>query len=161
MSPFSFILSFAIFTIGAMALLVARDAIHIDDLERYDEFMKTISGNGILNLYPENQVIKLDIHEHPSNEIVRSADFKPSPQADAYFKQEDELQAEYLQGSSGEGELQARRGACRSSVGMLTTAWIDAALIVTMSGEVVSGKNGIGPKRTRKTSHLTCAMSNV
>ncbi|UPK91621.1 hypothetical protein LCI18_002556 [Fusarium solani-melongenae] len=94
-----------------MALLTARDAVHVDDLERYDEFMKTITGNEILNFYPENQVIKLDIHEYPSNEIIRSGEFKPSPKADTYFKQEDELQAEFLQGSSGEGELEAR-GVC-------------------------------------------------
>lgn len=116
----SFIINIAVFSIGTMALLVARDAIHVDDLDRYDEVMKTVADNHILNFYPENQVIKLDIHEHPSeqviwrhmsvkftanqclNKIVRSEEFKPSPDADAYFKQEEELQQEYLHRPSGD-----------------------------------------------------------
>ncbi|KAL9567346.1 hypothetical protein ACKAV7_008588 [Fusarium commune] len=88
-----------------MALLIALDAIHADDLERYDEVMKTIVGNQILNLYPENLVIRLDIHEYPSEQIMRSEVFKPSRDADAYFKQEDELAKEFLQQSSGEGTV--------------------------------------------------------
>ncbi|KAH7169344.1 hypothetical protein DER46DRAFT_658972 [Fusarium sp. MPI-SDFR-AT-0072] len=88
-----------------MALLIALDAIHADDLERYDEVMKTIVGNQILNLYPENLVIRLDIHEYPSEQIIRSEVFKPSRDADAYFKQEDELAKEFLQQSSGEGTV--------------------------------------------------------
>ncbi|KAF5548846.1 hypothetical protein FMEXI_4517 [Fusarium mexicanum] len=84
-----------------MALLAARDAIHTDDLERYDEVMKTIAGNHILNFYPEDPVIKLDIHEYPTEQIVRSEMFKPSRDADAYFKQEAELAREFLQQSSG------------------------------------------------------------
>lgn len=88
-----------------MALLTARDAIHADDLERYDEVMKTIAGNQILNFYPENQVIKLDIHEYPTEQIVRSEAFKPSRDADAYFKKEEELAKEFLQQYSGEGTV--------------------------------------------------------
>ncbi|CVK98695.1 uncharacterized protein FMAN_08495 [Fusarium mangiferae] len=88
-----------------MALLTARDAIHADDLERYDEVMKTIAGNQILNFYQENPVIRLDIHEYPTEEIVRSEVFKPSQDADAYFKQEEELAKEFLQQYSGEGTV--------------------------------------------------------
>lgn len=88
-----------------MALLTARDAIHADDLERYDEVMKTIAGNQILNFYPENPVIKLDIHEYPTEQIVRSEAFKPSRDADAYFKQEEELAKEFLQQYSGKGTV--------------------------------------------------------
>lgn len=36
------------------------------------------------------------------NKIVRSEEFKPSPDADAYFKQEEELQQEYLHRPSGD-----------------------------------------------------------
>ncbi|KAF4497621.1 hypothetical protein FAGAP_6197 [Fusarium agapanthi] len=124
-----FIFNIAVFSIGAMALLVARDAIHVDDLDRYDEVMKTVAENHILNFYPENQIVKLDIHEYPSEQvgrchvsvkstvnqhlkIVRSEAFKPSPNADAYFKQEEELQQEYLHRPSGDGALEARAGAC-------------------------------------------------
>ncbi|KLO89241.1 uncharacterized protein LW94_7808 [Fusarium fujikuroi] len=102
---FSIIVNIAIFSFAAMALLTARDAIHADDLERYDEVMKTIAGNQILNFYPENQVIKLDIHEYPTEQIVRSEAFKPSRDADAYFKQEEELAKEFLQQYSGEGTV--------------------------------------------------------
>ncbi|KAF4947088.1 hypothetical protein FGADI_10718 [Fusarium gaditjirri] len=93
----SFIFNISVFWIGAMALLVARDVIHVDDLDRYDEVMKTVAGNHILNFYSENQVVKLDIHEHPTDQIVRSEEFKSSHDADAYFKQEDDLRQEYLQ----------------------------------------------------------------
>ncbi|KAG7412751.1 hypothetical protein Forpe1208_v008446 [Fusarium oxysporum f. sp. rapae] len=88
-----------------MALRIARDAIHADEIERYDEVMKTIVGNQILNLYPENLVIRLDIHEYRSEQIIRSEVFKPSRDADAYFKQEDELAKEFRQQSSGEGAV--------------------------------------------------------
>ncbi|KAF5591587.1 uncharacterized protein FSUBG_10399 [Fusarium subglutinans] len=98
---YSVIVNIAIFPFAAMALLTARDAIHADDLERYDEVMKTIAGNQILNFYPDNLVIKLDIHEYPAEQIVRSEVFKPSRDADAYFKQEEELAKEYLQQYSG------------------------------------------------------------
>lgn len=70
MLPLSFIINIAVFSIGAMALLVARDAIHVDDLDRYDEVMKTVADNHILNFYPENQVVRLDIHEHPSEQVI-------------------------------------------------------------------------------------------
>ncbi|CVL11932.1 hypothetical protein FPRO06_07840 [Fusarium proliferatum] len=102
---YSIIVNIAIFSFAAMALLTARDAIHADDLERYDEVMKTIAGNQILNFYPENPVIRLDIHEYPTEQIVRSEVFKPSQDADAYFKQEEELAQEFLQQYSGEGTV--------------------------------------------------------
>ncbi|KAF4943284.1 hypothetical protein FGADI_13515, partial [Fusarium gaditjirri] len=93
-----------------MALLTPRDAIHIDDLDRYDEYMKTVAGNNILNMYQENQVIKVDIHEYPNDNIVRSAEFKPSPQADAYFKQDAEMAKEFLaqHESFGDGSHESR-----------------------------------------------------
>ncbi|KAI1694152.1 hypothetical protein Ddc_22302 [Ditylenchus destructor] len=65
---YSIIVNLAIFSLAAMALLTARDAIHADDLQRYDEVMKTVAGNHILNFYPENQVVKLDIHEYPTEQ---------------------------------------------------------------------------------------------
>ncbi|KAF5557128.1 hypothetical protein FNAPI_5550 [Fusarium napiforme] len=100
----SIIITIAILSLAAMALIPARDAIHADDLERYDEVMKTLAGNQILNFYLEDQVVKLDIHEYPTEEIVKSAVFKPSLDANAYFKQKDELAKEFLQQYSGEGQ---------------------------------------------------------
>ncbi|EXL94665.1 hypothetical protein NOF04DRAFT_11249 [Fusarium oxysporum II5] len=100
---YSIIVSNAILSFAPMALLVARDAIQADDIVRYDETMKTIVGNQILNLYPENLVIRLDIHEYPSGKIIRSEVFKPSRDTNAYFKQEDELAKDFLQQSSREG----------------------------------------------------------
>ncbi|RBQ78712.1 hypothetical protein FVER14953_21430 [Fusarium verticillioides] len=66
---YSIIVNLAIFSLAAMALLTARDAIHADDLERYDEVMKTVAGNQILNFYLKNQVVKLDIHEYPTEQV--------------------------------------------------------------------------------------------
>ncbi|KAF5725208.1 hypothetical protein FMUND_71 [Fusarium mundagurra] len=97
----SIIVNIAIFPFAAMTLLVARDAIYSDDLERYDVVMKTIAGNQILNFYPENLVIKLDIHEYPSEQVVKSEVFKPSGDADAYFTREDELAKEFLNNIPG------------------------------------------------------------
>ncbi|KAI8407862.1 hypothetical protein FOFC_10790 [Fusarium oxysporum] len=102
---YSIIVNIAILSFAPMALLVTRDAIYADDLKRYNEVMKTIVGSQILNLYSENLVIRLDIHEYPSEQIIRSEVFKPSRDADAYFRQEDELAREFLQQSSGEGTV--------------------------------------------------------
>ncbi|ENH70131.1 hypothetical protein RAB80_015030 [Fusarium oxysporum f. sp. vasinfectum] len=97
MPPFALIFKFAIFFIcRAMAFLSPRDAIHIDDLERYDAFMKTMAGTQYLHLYPGNQVIKLDVYEYPSDELVKSGEFKRSAKADAYWEQEDEFEKEFL-----------------------------------------------------------------
>ncbi|EWG55163.1 hypothetical protein FVEG_17465 [Fusarium verticillioides 7600] len=101
---YSIIVTLTIFSLAAMALLTARDAIHADDLERYDEVMKTVAGNQILNFYLKNQVVKLDIHEYPTEQIVESEVFKPSLDADAYFKQEAELAKKFLQQHSGGGD---------------------------------------------------------
>ncbi|PNP78943.1 hypothetical protein FNYG_07808 [Fusarium nygamai] len=103
---YSIIVTIAIFSLAAMALPPARDAIHADDLERYDEVMKTLAGNQILDFYLENQVVKLNIHEYPTEQIVKSAVFKPSRNADAYFKQKDELAKKFLQQYPGKGQCE-------------------------------------------------------
>lgn len=88
MSPFSFILKLAIlYAIGAMALS-PQDAIHVDDLERYEEFMNAVSGSQFLDMYMETAAVKIDIYEYPSNDHVQSAHFKPSSKANQYFQQE-------------------------------------------------------------------------
>ncbi|CEI60310.1 hypothetical protein FVEN_g6471 [Fusarium venenatum] len=90
MSPFYLVLKITILcAIGAMALS-AQDAIHADDLERYEEFMNTVSSSQFLGMYMESAAVKIDIYEYPSNERVQSAHFKPSPKADRYFQQEKE-----------------------------------------------------------------------
>ncbi|CAF3478601.1 unnamed protein product [Fusarium graminearum] len=102
MSPFYFILKIAIlYAIGVMALS-PQDAIHADDLERYQEFMNTVSDSQFLDMYMESADVKIDIYEYPSNDLVQSAYFKPSPKADQYFQQEKE-QADALQAIEDEG----------------------------------------------------------
>ncbi|KAG7409897.1 hypothetical protein Forpe1208_v011091 [Fusarium oxysporum f. sp. rapae] len=97
MPLFAFIFRLAIYFIfGATAYLSPRDAIHVDDLDRYDAFMKTMAGNQYLHLYPENEFVTLDVYEYPSDELVKSGEFKPSAKADAYWEQEDEFEKEFL-----------------------------------------------------------------
>ncbi|KAI3582932.1 hypothetical protein IWW34DRAFT_784139 [Fusarium oxysporum f. sp. albedinis] len=68
MPLYSIIVNVAILSYAPMALLVARDAIHANDLKRYDEVMKATVGNQILDFCPKNLVIRLDIHEYPSEQ---------------------------------------------------------------------------------------------
>ncbi|QPC76096.1 hypothetical protein HYE68_006848 [Fusarium pseudograminearum] len=82
--------------------LSPQDAIHADDLERYQEFMNTVSDSQFLDMYMESADVKIDIYEYPSNDHVQSAYFKPSPKADQYFQQEKE-QADALQATEDEG----------------------------------------------------------
>jgi hypothetical protein len=96
-----------------MAFLSPRDAIHVDDIERYDAFMKTLAGNQYLHTYPKNQVIKLDVYEHPSDELVLSGEFKLSAKADAYWEQEDKFEKKFLGRQECPGE----------DVSELTMAW--------------------------------------
>ncbi|SPJ71926.1 uncharacterized protein FTOL_01654 [Fusarium torulosum] len=111
MSPFSLILKVAILcAIGVMALS-PQDAIHVDDLERYEEFMNAVSGSQFLDMYMENAAVKIDIYEYPSNDRVQSAHFKPSSKADQYFQQEKE-QADALEATENEG-LTERAAICR------------------------------------------------
>ncbi|KAH6952860.1 hypothetical protein DER45DRAFT_574478 [Fusarium avenaceum] len=76
--------------------LSPQDAIHVDDLERYEEFMNAVSGSQFLDMYMENAAVKIDIYEYPSNNHVQSAHFKPSSKANQYFQQEKE-QADRLE----------------------------------------------------------------
>ncbi|KAF4953777.1 hypothetical protein FGADI_5770 [Fusarium gaditjirri] len=111
MSPFSNIFKFAVlFTFRAMAFLSPRDAVHVEDQERYDAFMKTMAGNQYLHFYPENQAIKLDVYEYPSDKLVKSGEFKPSAKADDYWEQEDEFEKKFLgwQECRKEDELELR-----------------------------------------------------
>lgn len=75
--------------------LSKRDAIHVDDLERYDEFLKTVTGRQYLHFYKENSLVKIDVYDYPSNELTHSEEFKPSPDADAFFKQMEDVEDEY------------------------------------------------------------------
>ncbi|KAG8671046.1 hypothetical protein FPOAC2_04362 [Fusarium poae] len=94
--PFNFMPSFylvleiaILFTIAAMALS-PRDAIHADDLERYEEFMNKVSDSQFLDMYMGGAAVKIEIYEYPSNDHVQYAHFKASPKADQYFQQEKE-----------------------------------------------------------------------
>jgi hypothetical protein len=102
MSPFFLILKLAtLYVIGAMTL-PPEDAIHVDDLERYEEFMNAVSGSQFLDMYMENATVKIDIYEYPSNDHVQSAHFKPSSKADQYLQQEKE-QADALEAMEKQG----------------------------------------------------------
>lgn len=107
MSPFSIFFKIAIlFAVGIMALS-PRDAIHADDLEHYNEFMGSLSDSQFLDMYLENHQVKIDVYEHPSNHLTRSVHFKPSPNADKYFRQEKE-QANQILGEPEHSGVEAR-----------------------------------------------------
>lgn len=102
MSPFSLILQLALlYAIRAMALS-PQDAIHVDDLKRYEEFMNAVSGSQFLDMYMKNAAVKIDIYEYPSNNHVQSVHFKPSSKANQYFQQEKE-QADTLEVTDNKG----------------------------------------------------------
>lgn len=82
----SFLLS--VLTIPFAMSLKPRDAIHPAEIERYDSFMSGIADSQYLHMYTEDNEIKLDVYEHPSNELVQQGSFSPSENATEYFLQE-------------------------------------------------------------------------
>lgn len=88
MSPFFALLTIGLwFTSVAMAL-APRDAIHTDDLTRYDEFMGELADSHFLDMYLVNNTVQIDVYEHPSNTLSHSATFTPGENAVQYFGQE-------------------------------------------------------------------------
>lgn len=73
-----------------MVLLSPRDAIHVDDIDRYDSFMKEMDSalDSFLSMYMKNNMIAIDVHQTPTNNITRSEQFTPSAVAQEYFDQE-------------------------------------------------------------------------
>ncbi|PNY27283.1 Uncharacterized protein TCAP_02792 [Tolypocladium capitatum] len=68
--------------------LSPRDAIHTDDLDRYDTFMSTVRDSQFLDMHMHNGTVKIDVYEHPSNALASSDTFTPSAGAASFFEQE-------------------------------------------------------------------------
>ncbi|KAH7007713.1 hypothetical protein EDB80DRAFT_719004 [Ilyonectria destructans] len=75
-----------------------RDAIHEDDLTRYDAYMGTVQGEHAIDMYmdDDNSVIKVDLYDGATNTFEQTASFKPSAQATAYFAQLEQRAQELL-----------------------------------------------------------------
>ncbi|KAL7923814.1 hypothetical protein ACQKWADRAFT_287933 [Trichoderma austrokoningii] len=68
--------------------LSPRDAIHINDIDRYDAFLKDLTDNQFLDMYLNNGMVTIDVYQHPSNNLTRTEIFAPSSNAQPYFDQE-------------------------------------------------------------------------
>ncbi|KAH7140337.1 hypothetical protein B0J13DRAFT_557543 [Dactylonectria estremocensis] len=75
-----------------------RDAIHEDDLTRYDAYMNTVQGSHAIDMYMEDDksVIKVDLYDGATDTFEQTASFKPSAQAPAYFAQLEQRAQELL-----------------------------------------------------------------
>ncbi|KAF7554104.1 hypothetical protein G7Z17_g3191 [Cylindrodendrum hubeiense] len=75
-----------------------RDAIHGDDLTRYDAHMNTVQGRHVIDMYMEddNNIIKVDLYDGTTDTFEETASFKPSTQAPAYFAQLEQRAQELL-----------------------------------------------------------------
>ncbi len=82
---------------SAMALS-PRDAIHVDDIDRYDSFIKQLDSalDHFLDMYMENSMITIDVIQHPTNVTTRSEKFTPSAVAQEYLDQEKKIADEIL-----------------------------------------------------------------
>ncbi|KAH6867780.1 hypothetical protein B0T10DRAFT_419391 [Thelonectria olida] len=75
-----------------------RDAIHEDDLARYDAYMETVQGSHAIDMYMEddNNVIKVDLYDGATDTFEQTASFKASAQAPEYFAQLEQRAREVL-----------------------------------------------------------------
>lgn len=83
---FTFFIPFVALTLAMV--LKPHDAIHHDDMERYENFMAQVQGHHYLDMYFKDDKIKVDIFEYPADTIVASGLFEPSSDAHAYFEQQ-------------------------------------------------------------------------
>lgn len=115
---YSFLSLLAIFiTTIAMSLeeLKARDAIHLDDMDRYEAFMESALDEHFLSMYLEDNHVKVEIYHHPSNDLVRAEQFTPSANATQYFEQQERFANEHFpleesheEGNTTEPGIEAR-----------------------------------------------------
>ncbi|EFX01509.1 polyketide synthase [Grosmannia clavigera kw1407] len=79
--------------------LSPRDAIQIDELDRYDTFMATLGDTQFLDMYlTEANVVQIDVYEISATESpAHSATFVPSEYASQYFDQQAQRAAEILE----------------------------------------------------------------
>lgn len=107
-----------IMSVAACAMALSpRSAIHEDELDRYDAFLETLQDTHFMDMYLENDRVKIDVYEDPSNNLALSQSFTPSDTATQYFDQENQRAEEALQpatpsndtvhGSTVENELAA------------------------------------------------------
>ncbi|KAH7150303.1 hypothetical protein B0J13DRAFT_549892 [Dactylonectria estremocensis] len=108
MSPFMTLFRLDILFVAAPMALSPRDAIHSDDLSRYDAFMADIADTHFLDMYLETNMITINVYEGSTNELARSQLFSPSSNAHRYFDQENEAANEVLGSSSQSGSNERR-----------------------------------------------------
>lgn len=84
--------------------LSPRSAVHEDELDRYDAFLSALQDTHFMDMYLENSQVKIDVYEHPSNNLALSESFAPSDTANQYFAQENERAQEVLQPATDSNE---------------------------------------------------------
>ncbi|KAJ5997421.1 hypothetical protein N7522_009081 [Penicillium canescens] len=93
-------------SVAACALALSpRSAIHEDELDRYDAFLSSIQDSHFMDMYLENSRVKIDVYEHPSNELALSEHFTPSDTANQYFDQEEQRAQEVLQPATASDDM--------------------------------------------------------
>ena len=74
----------------AAATYKDHDAIHPDDLLRYNAYMDMVQGRHAINIYLEGQVIKVNLYEGDTDTFEKSASFRASGLAPTYFAEREE-----------------------------------------------------------------------
>ncbi|KND89056.1 hypothetical protein TOPH_06263 [Tolypocladium ophioglossoides CBS 100239] len=91
--------------------LSPRDAIHTEDLDRYDTFMAKLTDTQFLDMQLQNGAVKIDVYQHPSNDLAGSEKFTPSASATKYFEQE-VLRAEEAPAPPNDSKLHEEYNSC-------------------------------------------------
>ncbi|EGX89664.1 hypothetical protein CCM_07916 [Cordyceps militaris CM01] len=104
---------------GAMALS-PRDAIHIDDIDRYDSFLEQLDLDVFLDMHMEKSMINIDVFRHPTNIRIRSEQFAPSAMAHEYFDQEEKMANEIFGVNPNDNGDLIGKTSCRMAEGSQT-----------------------------------------
>lgn len=110
---FTLLQALSLLVISAM-VLSPRDAIHTNDIDRYDSFIKDLElmDDHFLDMYLNNGTVTVDVYQHPSNDLARTELFAPSSNAQQYFDQE-KAAADEILGSDSQGDKSlTQRGPC-------------------------------------------------
>ncbi|KAJ5088822.1 hypothetical protein N7456_012438 [Penicillium angulare] len=135
---------FITFTTLAIAMVLKpHDAIHLDEMERYENFMAQVQDHHYLDMYFKDDKIQVDIFEYPVDTLVASGLFEPSSDAHAYFEQQENFAREMgiwdaakpedvgsdQEGASTTGETHVleRRAGCSRSVNIEFNALSEGA----------------------------------
>lgn len=98
--------------------LKGRDAIHADELERYDAYMNTVQDRHAIDMYmADSNLIKVDFYDGRTDVFEESASFKASDVAPTYFAQLAEMAREVFGAEyDGQGHDEKRgEGSCDRS----------------------------------------------